>query len=479
MKSRVLPLVLLILFLCTGSAFAKTVAGLPLHVEKFESGAIRLWIGDHISSTAVVAVPTSRGILVIDTFGVPEVDRELRSAIARELGRDDFTFLINTHEHGDHTGGNAVYADCTIVGHELVPENMQRDPADRERTIRWRTTRISELETEIAAMAADAPERARRDEDLILARLLLANAQADNAPPPPPTRVFADRMELDLGDVTVEMFYIGGMHTASDIAVLIPKHGLLLTGDTMADVWLTDTPGCLASFSARSGIAHDFPRWMKNWNHLLDRKDEYHTLLPGHWNGELSHAGAEARVRYVEALWNAAEQKAAAGGRVEDLQAENRLADRFPHLAESPGFAEWTNAGTALEIWCCMTGMESGAQALYALIENGADEAEIRAVVDQKSAASPKYFFVEAAINQLGYRFLNQEQPEQAARLLQANVEMYPESWNTYDSLGEALLATGDREGAIANYEKSVELNPDNTSGTDALARIRGSELAN
>lgn len=478
MKRRILPLILMSLFLCAASSLAETVAGLPLHVQKLENGAIRLWIGDHISSTAVVAIPTTRGILVIDTFGVPAVDRELRSAIARELGRDDFAYLINTHEHRDHTGGNAIYADCTIVGHELVPTNMRRDPAARERTLAWRTERVPQLEAELAALAADAPERARLDENLILARLLLADCRSEDVAPPP-TELFSDRMELDLGDVTVEMFFIGGMHTASDIAILIPEHGLLLTGDTMADVWLTDTPGCLASFSARSGIEHDFPKWMKNWNHLLDRKDEYHTLLPGHWNGELSHAGAEARVRYVEALWDAAEQKAAARGNVDDLLAENRLAVRFPDLVESPGFEEWTSAGTALEIWTCVTGMESGAQVLYTLIEDGADEAEVRAVVDQKSAATPEYYFMEVDINRLGYRFLQTDQAAQAVAMFQVNVELYPESWNCYDSLGEALLATGDRDGAIANYEKSVELNPENTNGVEALAGIRGGETAN
>ena len=106
-------------------------------------------------------------------------------------------------------------------------------------------------------------------------------------------------MTLDLGDTTFELSYIGGMHTASDTAILVPEHGLLLTGDTMADVWLTDTPGCLASFSVRSGMPHDFPRWLANWDRLLADRERIMTLMPAHWNGELSIEGAEARVEYV------------------------------------------------------------------------------------------------------------------------------------------------------------------------------------
>ena len=86
---------------------------------------------------------------------------------------------------------------------------------------------------------------------------------------------------------------------------------------------------------------------------------------------------------------------------------------------------------------------------------------------------------MEGDINRLGYRFLQTERPEQAVALLRINVELYPESWNSYDSLGEALLATGDQDGAVAMYEKSLELNPDSTSGREALARIQGGGTVN
>ena len=78
---------------------------------------------------------------------------------------------------------------------------------------------------------------------------------------------------------TFELYYIGGMHSSSDIAILVPEHGLLMTGDTMADIWLTDTPGCLASFIARPGVTHDFPLLLENWNALIARQDDINTLV--------------------------------------------------------------------------------------------------------------------------------------------------------------------------------------------------------
>ncbi len=49
---------------------------------------------------------------------------------------------------------------------------------------------------------------------------------------------------------------------------------------------------------------------------------------------------------------------------------------------------------------------------------------------------------------------------------------MNPESWNAYDSLGEAMLAAGKTEKARALYEKSVAMNPDNENGKKMLAKI-------
>jgi pimeloyl-ACP methyl ester carboxylesterase len=78
-------------------------------------------------------------------------------------------------------------------------------------------------------------------------------------------------------------------------------------------------------------------------------------------------------------------------------------------------------------------------------------------------------FFEEAALNGMGYGYLFQGKLEEAIALFKLNVEAYPESFNTYDSLGEALLAAGDREGAEANYRKSLELNPGNDNAVQVL----------
>lgn len=473
MKAKLgLAMVAALLLLASG-AVAEEVAGLPVHVQKLDPGVIRIWIGDHISSTATVAIATDEGILVIDTTGNPKVDRELRRIIARELGRNDFKVLINTHEHGDHTGGNSVYADCTIVGHELVAEGMAAQAGNRQRAMGWNTARIAELEQDIAKEPADSPAVARMREELALSRLILEARQADSKPCPP-TKTFKDRMKLKLGDTACELFYIGGLHSASDIAVFVPKHGLLMTGDTMADTWLTETPGCLASFTVRPGIRHDFPLLFQNWDLLLAKKGDIRKYVTGHWNGELSQAGFEERIGYMRALWDGINRGIAAGTSLEALQTEFRFDTRFPELASSRGCSGQSNSMSILGIWSAVTGQTSAADRLYTLIDEGAGEQALREVIAARNAKPAKYYFLEPELNFQGYRFFQEDRVAQAIALFRLNVELFPGSWNVYDSLGEALLKAGDTAAATAMYEQSLRLNPESPSGKAALARIRG-----
>ena len=52
------------------------------------------------------------------------------------------------------------------------------------------------------------------------------------------------------------------------------------------------------------------------------------------------------------------------------------------------------------------------------------------------------------------------------------NVEMNPRSANAYDSLGEAYMMHGDKELAIRNYRKSLELDPGNDNTREMLKKL-------
>lgn len=79
----------------------------------------------------------------------------------------------------------------------------------------------------------------------------------------------------------------------------------------------------------------------------------------------------------------------------------------------------------------------------------------------------------EAQMNRLGYNLLGMKRVRDAIEVFKLNVEDYPQSSNTYDSLGEAYMLDGNKELAIKNYERSVELNPKNTNGVETLKKLR------
>lgn len=112
------------------------------------------------------------------------------------------------------------------------------------------------------------------------------------------------------------------------------------------------------------------------------------------------------------------------------------------------------------------------ARALYPTIKRGGGAAGVLAYRTLKAKDSTGYDFSEPELNTLGYYLLRHGAPAEAVRFFALNAEQFPESANVYDSLGEALLATGDTAQAIINYRKSVTLNPGNTSGADVLRQI-------
>lgn len=82
------------------------------------------------------------------------------------------------------------------------------------------------------------------------------------------------------------------------------------------------------------------------------------------------------------------------------------------------------------------------------------------------------YFFEEYDINTVGYRLMNAGRFKEAEALLKFNISLYPEAWNVYDSLGECYLKMERMEDSREMYNRSLELNPDNTSAVEALKNI-------
>ena len=82
----------------------------------------------------------------------------------------------------------------------------------------------------------------------------------------------------------------------------------------------------------------------------------------------------------------------------------------------------------------------------------------------------------EADINAYGYQLLGEKKTDEAIATFRKNVKDHPDSWNTYDSLGEALAAKGDKKSAVENYNKALAMTNDPTQKkriNDILVKLK------
>lgn len=82
------------------------------------------------------------------------------------------------------------------------------------------------------------------------------------------------------------------------------------------------------------------------------------------------------------------------------------------------------------------------------------------------------YLLNEGEMNGLGYELLAEGKMKEAVAVFNLNVEAYPNSFNVYDSRGEAYMKSGDKAAAIKDYKKSIELNPRNMGGIEKLKEL-------
>ncbi len=79
----------------------------------------------------------------------------------------------------------------------------------------------------------------------------------------------------------------------------------------------------------------------------------------------------------------------------------------------------------------------------------------------------------EFNINISGYLLLNMKKTDEAIKLFRLNTELFPNSFNTWDSLAEAYMVKGENAEAVKYYKKSLELNPDNSNAKKRLEKLK------
>lgn len=154
---------------------------------ELSSGIYRLFVDNSVSVTVQVGTD---GVLVIDA-AYDRTGADLKEAISN-ISNQGIKYLINTHLHSDHTGGNAfIGKGATIIAHPQVKEYLSNAQIKGETTV------------------PPPPEYARPDITIV------------------------GKMTLDFNGETLEITHLPGGHTEGDLIIFFPTARVLIIGDLL------------------------------------------------------------------------------------------------------------------------------------------------------------------------------------------------------------------------------------------------------
>jgi cyclase len=227
------------------------------------------------------------GVVLIDTkysgFG-SQILEQVASVTKKPV-----TMIINTHTHGDHTGGNPEFpSSIEFVSHANTRANMAR---------------MKEFEGEKAAFI--------------------------------PKRTFTDRLTLLGGKDRIELHYFGAGHTNGDAVIVFPELHTAVMGDLFARKWapLIDADN--------GGSAVAFPQTLAK---AIATLGEVQTIITGHATTTIGSGATVSFVRsnpimtpadlreyadFVRELVAAADAARKAGKSVDEAVDELKLPDRY------------------------------------------------------------------------------------------------------------------------------------------------------
>ena len=141
-------------------------------------------------------------------------------------------------------------------------------------------------------------------------------------------------------------------------------------------------------------------------------------------------------------------------------------------LAIGAGIAAVAMAAWVPNVKAALDSRKSIAQTLSATIASSGIDAAAKQYQELKATAPTTYNFDEDELNNLGYQLIRKNKFKEAIGIFQMNVEAFPKSANTYDSLAEGYMDDGDKAQAIVNYQKSLQLNPKNRNAAVMLQKL-------
>ena len=233
----------------------------------------------------------------------------------RKVSDKPIKFLLNTHHHGDHVGGNEIFKQfAMIVAHDNVRRRMLSSPADIQR--------------DYPAMIENAKKAGNEQMVKNLSDQLEWAKKVRIEEIPAPIMTFDSEMRIYIGDETIQVWHLPPAHTDGDSVVYFEKAKVLHMGDDLFNKVIPFID-----------VAHggSVKGYLAALDKVIGKVPANVTIIPGH--GDVTDiAGLGGFRRYIADLLDAARRARAAGTSKDDFvkQADlpaykdyNGYADRF------------------------------------------------------------------------------------------------------------------------------------------------------
>lgn len=194
--------------------------------------------GFAFESNSLVVVGDS-GVLVVDAQSNLTTTRRVLDAI-RALTPKPVTYLVNTHAHDDHVTGNQVYLDAfpalRIIAHREGREDMATGAVTRRKQFQESLPRTLAFFRGMLDKNAgfDGAPLTAEERDAFASDVAIAEGYTTlpaGFTPTLPMVTFEDRLTLHLDDREIQVVRLGRGHSMGDCVVLLPREGILATGD--------------------------------------------------------------------------------------------------------------------------------------------------------------------------------------------------------------------------------------------------------
>ena len=207
------------------------------------------------------AVILDDGVLIFDSHWTPFQVEAARKLLRAHTDKP-IRYVVNSHYHGDHTGGAWAYGDVELITHH----------ATRDRLVEYYEELPSTLPDQVARQeerleqTTDADEKARLANIVRYSRDLLTRIERGD-PVPLPSLTFEEKVVVHRGR-KVEVYFLGRGHTDGDAIVFLPEEKVAFLGDLL---WTRGLP------NVRDGFTRE---WIETLEKALDLGAT--RFVPGH-----------------------------------------------------------------------------------------------------------------------------------------------------------------------------------------------------